>query len=136
MILSLASDTDSRTVNMATLTASRVSLAPKILFPFPFKRLPRRLLCTTARSIVIFMRTALSCLCFFFLNQAAEIMLNMLFNTLLSMTPHIMKKRRRRKQRTSYGPSRRYSRRATHPVPNPARQGLTLVPQLNRISRG
>ena len=43
--------------------------------------------CTTARSnlIIIFTRTVLPCLCFFFLNPAVEIMLNMLFNTLLNV---------------------------------------------------
>ena len=38
--------------------------------------------CTTARSIIISTRTALPCLCFFFLNPTVEIMLNMLFNTI------------------------------------------------------
>ena len=71
-------------------------------------------LCNTAWSIIIFMRTALSCLCFFFLNQAAEIMLNMLFNTLLTITPHNTQKRSRRKERITYGPLRRYSQLVTH----------------------
>ena len=47
-----------------------------------------------------------------FLNPEAEIMLNMLFNTLLKITPHNTcnrQKTRRRKERTTYGPSRRYS---------------------------
>ena len=48
-------------------------------------------LCTTAWSIIIFMRTALSCLCFF-LNPEAEIMPNMLFNTLLKWHHTIYKK--------------------------------------------
>ena len=39
--------------------------------------------------------------CFVFLNPAAVIMLNMLFNTLLKITPHNRQKRkRRRKERT------------------------------------
>ena len=56
-------------------------------------------LCTTARSIIIFMRTALPYLCFvfafcfFFLNPEAEIMLNTLFNTLLKITPHNTQKK-------------------------------------------
>ena len=69
--------------------------------------------CTTAQRIIIFMRTALLHLCFVFvfvfLNPVAEVILNMLFNTLLTITPHNTQKRRRRKQRTTYGPSRRYS---------------------------
>ena len=65
-------------------------------------------------------------LCFgLFLNPDAEIMLNLLFNTLLTITPHNTQKRRRRKERTTYGPLRRYSRLVTHPVRNPDRQGLT-----------
>ena len=48
--------------------------------------------CKTARSkfIIIFMRTVLPFLCFFFLNPAAEILLSMLFNKLLKRTPHNM----------------------------------------------
>ena len=42
-------------------------------------------------------------------------MLNLLFNTLLTITPHNTQKRRRRKERTTYGPSRRYSWLITHP---------------------
>ena len=60
-----------------------------------------------------------------FLNPDAEIMLHLLFNTLLTITPHNTQKRRRRKERTTHGPLRRYSRLATHPVRNPDRQGLT-----------
>ena len=56
-------------------------------------------------------------------------MLNLLFNTLLTITPHNTQKRRRRKERTMYGPLRRYSRLDTHPVRNP-RQGLTWAPEL------
>ena len=41
-------------------------------------------------------RTVLPCLCFFFLNPAAEIMIHMLFNTLLKITPHNRQKRRKR----------------------------------------
>ena len=36
---------------------------------------------------------------FFFLNPAAEIMIHMLFNTLLKITPHNRQKRRKRKER-------------------------------------
>ena len=56
-------------------------------------------------------------------------MLNLLFNTLLTITPHNTQKRRR-KERTTYGPLRRYSRWVTHPVRNPDRQGLTWAPEL------
>ena len=66
----------------------------------------------------------------------AEIMLNLLFNTLLTITPHNTQTRRRRKESTTYGPLRRYSPLVTHPVLNPDRQGLTLVPLPNRVSRG
>ena len=45
------------------------------------------------------------CLCLF-LNLDAEIMLNLLFNTLLTIKPHNKQKRRRRKERTTYGPLR------------------------------
>ena len=45
----------------------------------------------------------------FFLNPEPQIMLNMLLNTLLKITPHNTQKRRRRKERATYGPSRRYS---------------------------
>ena len=48
-------------------------------------------------------------------------MLNLLFNTLLTITPHNTLTRRRRKERTTYGPSRRYSWLVTHPVLNPDR---------------
>ena len=57
-------------------------------------------------------------------------MLNLLFNTLLTITPHNTQKRRRRKERTTYGPLRRYSRWVTHPVRYPDRQGLTWAPEL------
>ena len=58
-------------------------------------------------------------------------MLTLLFNTLLTIIDHIMrKKKRRRKERTTYGPLRRYSRWVTHPVRNPDRQGLTWAPEL------
>ena len=57
-------------------------------------------------------------------------MLSLLFNTLLTITPHNTQKRRRRKERTTYGPLRRYSRLVTHPVRNPDRQGLTWAPEL------
>ena len=79
----------------------------------------------------------LCCCCFFFLNAEAEIMLNMLFNTLLTITPHNTPKRRRRKERTTYGPLRRSGRGwLTHPVLNPDRPGLTWLPLPNRVSRG
>ena len=58
------------------------------------------------------------------------------FNTLLTITPHNTQKRRRRKERTTYGPLRRYSRLVTHPVLNPDRQDLTWVPLPNQVSRG
>ena len=98
-------------------------------------------LCTTVRIIIIFMRTALPYLffvfCFLFLNPEAEIMLNVLFNTLLTITPHNTQKRRRRKERTTYGPLRRSGRGwLTHPVLNPDRPGLTWLPLPNRVSRG
>ena len=38
--------------------------------------------------------------CFVFLNPAAEIVLKMLFNTLLKITPHNMQKRRRKERKT------------------------------------
>ena len=60
--------------------------------------------CTTVRSIIIFTLTVLPCLClhlFFFLNQAAQIMLSMLFNTLLKITAHNTQKRIRRKEEQS-----------------------------------
>ena len=43
-------------------------------------------------------------------------MLNLLFNTLLTITLHNTQKRRRRKERTTYGPLTRYSRLVTRPV--------------------
>ena len=55
-------------------------------------------------------------------------MLNLLFNTLLTIIPHNTQKRRRRKERTTYGPLRRYSRWVTHPVRNPDRQGCLEYP--------
>ena len=51
-------------------------------------------------------------------------MLNMLFNTLSTITPHNMQKRRRRKERTTYGPLQQYSLFVTYPVLNLDRQGL------------
>ena len=57
-------------------------------------------------------------------------MLNLLFNTLLTITPHNTQKRRRRKKRTTYGPLRQSSRWVTHPVRNPDWQGLTWAPEL------
>ena len=87
----------------------------------------------TARRIIIFgageLHRAIFVLCFFlFLNPDAEIMLNLLFNTLLTITPHNTQKRRR-KEKTTYGPWRS-SRWVTLPVRNPDRQGLTWAPEL------
>ena len=62
-------------------------------------------------------------------------MLNVLFNTLLTITLHNTQKRRRRRERTTYGPLTRYSPLVTRPVRNPDRQGLTCVPLPNRVSR-
>ena len=58
--------------------------------------------CTTARMklIIIFYADCTAVFVFFFLNPATEIMLNMLFNTLLKITPHNTQKRRTRKERT------------------------------------
>ena len=59
-------------------------------------------LCITARRIIIFRRTAPGHICFFgfclFLNPDAEIMLNLLFNTLLTITPHKKKKKKKKKE--------------------------------------
>ena len=76
---------------------------------------------TTTTTIIIFTRTVLPCLCFVFLNPAAELMLNMLLNTLLKITPHNTQKRGKRNERTKSRPPRRYF---THSVSNPARQGV------------
>ena len=59
--------------------------------------------CTTitrSKLIINFTRTVLPSLCFFFLNPAAEIMLSMLFNTLLKIRPQNTQKGRKRKERT------------------------------------
>ena len=86
-------------------------------------------LCITARRIIILRRTApghfVLCFCLL-LNPDTEIMLNLPFNTLLTITPHNTQKRRRRKERTTYGPWRRYSRLVTHPLRNPRPTGLNL----------
>ena len=61
-------------------------------------------LCTTAPSIIIFMRTALPYLCsvfLFLLNLEAEIMLNVLFNTLLKVTPHNTQKKNKKKRKNN-----------------------------------
>ena len=55
---------------------------------------------------------------------------NLRFNTLLTIISHNRQKRRRRKERTTYGPLRRYSQLVTHSVCNPHRQGLTWAPEL------
>ena len=62
-------------------------------------------LCITARRIISGeLHRAIFVLCFFpFLNPDAEIMLNLLFNSLLTIIPHNTQKRRR-KERTTYGP--------------------------------
>ena len=83
---------------------------------------------TTTRSklIISFTRTVLPCLCFFFfLNPAAEIMLSMLFNTLLKITPQNTQKRRRRLKKEHSKDLHSDIRRVAHPVPNLSRQGLT-----------
>ena len=49
-------------------------------------------------------------------------MLNLLFNTLLTMTPH------NTQRKNNVWILRRCSRWVTHPVRNPDRQGLTSVP--------
>ena len=77
-------------------------------------------LCVTARTIIIFRWTDICSLFCLFLNPDTEITLNLLFNTLLTIPPHNTQKRRR-KERTMYGPLRRYSRLVTHPVLNPDR---------------
>ena len=67
----------------------------------------------TARRITIFGRTVPGHICslfFSFSKSGRRKMLNLLFNTLLTITPHNTQKRRRRKERTTYGPLRRYSR--------------------------
>ena len=48
----------------------------------------------------------------------------------LTITPYNTQKRRRRNERTTYGPLRQSSRWVTHPVHNPDRQGLTWTPEL------
>ena len=49
-------------------------------------------------------------------------MLNLLFNTLLTITPHnTQKKEEEEKKEQGNGPLRRYSRLVTHPVLNPDR---------------
>ena len=80
---------------------------------------------TRSKLIIIFTRTVLPCLCFFLLNPAAEIMLSMLFNTLLKITPQNTQKRRRRLKKEHSKDLHDDIRRVTHPVPNLARQGLT-----------
>ena len=65
--------------------------------------------------------TFVLCFCFF-LDLEAKIILNMLFNTLLTITPHNMQNRRRRKERTTYGPLQQYWLFVTYPVLNLDRQ--------------
>ena len=53
-------------------------------------------LCITARTVIIFRRTAPGHICslfFHFLNPDAEIMLNLFFNTLFTITPHNTQKK-------------------------------------------
>ena len=79
-------------------------------------------------SLIIFRRTAPARICSLFLSFSKSRRRNnakSAFNTLLTITPHNTQKRRRRKERTTYVPFRRYSRQVTHPVLNPDRQGLT-----------
>ena len=60
-------------------------------------------LCNTARRIIIFGRTSPGHICslffFLFLNPDAEIMLNLLFNTLLTITPHNTQKKKKKKRK-------------------------------------
>ena len=93
---------------------------------------PKFELCITARRIITFGRAAPGHICslFFSFSKSGRWILNLLFNTLLTITPHNTQERRRRKERTTYGPLRRYSRWVTHPVRNPDRQGLTWAPEL------
>ena len=66
------------------------------------------------------------CVCIFFLNPAAEILLNMVFNTLLKIKPNNMERRRSKERiKCTSGSSRQYSWWVTHPVSYPAQQGLT-----------
>ena len=92
-------------------------------------------LCITARRMIIFRPancTTIFLLCFcLFLNPGAEIMLNLLFNTLLTITTHNTQKRRGRKERTAYGPLRRYSRLVTGVYSNFA-ANLTKVKAASR----
>ena len=86
-------------------------------------------LCTTARSIIIFMRTALPYLCsvfLFLLNLEAEIMLNVLFNTLLKVTPHNTQKKNKKKRKNNVWTFTTIFA-VGHPSSsfNPDRQGLT-----------
>ena len=85
--------------------------------------------------------TAVFVLCFFSKSGGRNnAQYALLFNTLLQITAHNTQKRRKRKERTCMDlhkwPSRRYSRKVTHPILNPNRQGLTWVPLPNRVSRG
>ena len=114
---------------------SRVSLAPKIPFPFPFKR-SRRLLCTTARRTIIFVRTALSCLCCFSKSGGrnnAKYAFQYTFKHCLKMTPHNMKKRRWRNWKEQSMDLHDHIRGGS---PIQFRQGLIWLPQLNRVARG
>ena len=86
--------------------------------------------CTAARSIIIFTRTLLPCLCvLFFVNQVTEIMLDMLFNTILKISLYnTQKTRRRRKARKEQSRALHDDIRIglpNHPVPQPTRLGLT-----------
>ena len=80
-------------------------------------------LCITARTIIIFRRTAPGHICSLFLSFSKSGRRNNA-KSAFQYTVNTQK-RRRRKERTTYGPLRRYSRLVTHPVLNPDRQGLT-----------
>ena len=93
-----------------------------------------------ARSIIIFMRNALPYLYFVFFSKSGgrnNAQYALLFNTLLKITAHNTQKRRKRKERTCMDlhkwPSRRYSRKVTHPILNPNRQGLTWEWKAHRV---
>ena len=96
-------------------------------------------LSTTARSIIIFMRTALPYLWsvfLFLLNLEAEITLNVLFNTLKNNTTQYAKKNKKKRKNNVWTFTTIFA--VGHPSCsfNPDRQGLTWVPLPNRVSRG
>lgn len=92
-------------------------------------------LSSTAWSRKICTQTAL--FVFFFLNPAAEIMFNTLFDIILKTKPGNTERRRRRKKGIKKGPSRPHSQRVSRPVSYSAPQRLTWVTLIkNRVSRG